>query len=373
MRRHGSPVYGRYDSGKVPDTVLPVHRRVFRLLKAAGKEFGHDMATRFAAALSFYTLFSLVPLLFLLVAVVGFVSSDSRMTRMDCETVSASAIPPTSSNPLDRAVLQVREVAGDAVADPIAELTCQASDNAGQALGIGILLAAFSGSSIFLHIQGVLNFIFQVPKSETKGLANLLLQRAIALLWAILLSVVVFVPILAVGAVNFVQDLVDVRWLQNVISLGVPLTSLIILVVVVGLTFQLLVKEKIPWQAARRGGLFTAIVGLVGAFGVGFYLRNFGGGGALGAVGGAAILLFFFNLMWVIYLFGAEVTKVYADYLVNGDVLSPSERQERQRREARERAVAAAANGSGTTSASGSVLAFLVGVVTGWLARQKNK
>lgn len=341
-----------------------MHNRIFRVLKAGGKEFGHDMASRFAAALSFYTLFSLVPLLFLLVAIVGFVSGDSTLAGADCDQVQAGSIPASATNPIDRALVQVRDVAGNDVADPLAQLACQANANAGSVLSIGVVLAAFSGSSIFLHVQGVLNFIFGVPASETKGIMNLVAQRAIALGSAIVLALLVFIPIVAVGAISFIQDLVDVPWLQNVLSWGVPLTSLIMLMVVVGLTFQLLVREKIPWQAARRGGMFTAVAGLLGAFGVGFYLRRFGGGGALGALGGAAILLFFFNLMWVIYLFGAEVTKVYADYLVNGDVIAPSERKKRD--------IAAQTVVVSETPRKGTgLVAFFVGLATGWMARRR--
>lgn len=328
------------------------------------------MATRFAAALSFYTLFSLVPLLFLIVAVVGFVSSDSVLTGNDCDSVAAATIPADAANPLDRAISQVSEVAGPVVADQLAQLTCQATANRQQALWIGIGLAAFSGSSIFLHLQGVLNHIFHVPQRRTKGIANMVIQRAIALGWALLLSVLVFVPIVAVGAVNFIQDLIDVAAIRSLLGVGVPLASLVMLVVVVALTFQLLTRAKISWQAARRGGLFTAVTGLVGAFGVGFYLRNFGAGGALGAVGGAAILLFFFNLLWVIYLFGAEVTKTYSDFLRHGDVMAPTKRLTSSQQA---RSLAAAGDGAEESPVRTGVMAFLIGLITGWAARKKGR
>ncbi len=349
---------------EVPDTDLSLHRRLFRFLKAAADEFGQDMATRFAAALAFYTLFSLVPLLFLVVGTVGFISSETAVTQSDCNTVQASAIPSDSTNPLDRALLQVNEVAGSAVADPLAQLTCQAATYRQSFLWIGIALAAWSASAVLQHIQGILNFIFQVPPDETRGFFNAVIQRGIALVSAIVLSALVFAPILAVGAVNFLRDLFDVAWLRNLLSFLVPVTSLALLVVVVALTFQLLVRIKIPWQAARRGGLFTALIGLIGAFLVGFYLNRFAGGGALGAIGGVAILLFFFNLMWAIYLFGAEMTKVYADYLVYGDIVAPSHRENDRRPEVVERPVPESALRTG-------VVAFAIGWVTGWLARRR--
>lgn len=325
------------------------------------------MAVRFAAALSFYTLFSLVPLLFLTVAIVGFVSTDSALTGAECDSVTVATIPSNSPNPLDRAILQAEEVAGREVSNQFAQLTCQAGANRQQALWIGIALAAFSGSSIFLHVQGVLNHIFMIPEERTQGVKNLVAQRGVALGSALLLAILVFVPLVAVAGVNFIRDLIGVTWVSNLVGVAVPLTSLLVLVVVTGLTFQLLTRAPISWQAARRGGIFTALTALVGAFLVGTYLRYFGGAGALGAVGGAAILLFFFNLMWMIYLFGAEVTKVYSDYLEYGDVMPPSLR-ERERRRARLEAARRQADTDSPVRTG--ILAFVIGLVTGWAARR---
>lgn len=361
----------------------PVHRRAFEILKAAGQEFGNDMGSRFGAALSFYTIFSLVPLLFLIVAVVGFVSSDSQLTPSEAEVAEAEEndrdacrdvgvddidADPRPANPLDRSLLQVRNVAGEPVADQLAQLTCQSSANRQQALWIGLALAAFSGSSVFLHVQGVLNFIFGTPDRRTRGLVNAAVQRGIAVGWALLLAILVFAPLVAVGAVNVLTDLVpaDVEWLSTVLGFAVPLTSLVLLVVVVGLTFQLLTRIHVPWRAARRGGLFTAVVGLLGAFGVGFYLERFGGGGALGAIGGVVILLFFFNLMWIIYLFGAEVTKVYTDYLAHGDIRAPHLRPEGPPEHP---PLSPPRSDSGARL---GILGFAAGVVAGWLARRKD-
>jgi membrane protein len=351
----------------LPHRHLPLHKRIFHLLKAAAEEFGNDFASRFAAALSFYTLFSLVPLLFLIVAVVGYVSSDSVLVADDCATVSADQVPGSPDNPLDRVIVQVGEVAGDQIADQIAQLTCQAYANRNPFLWIGIALAAFSGSSIFLHIQGVLNFIFEAPAERTSGIVNSVISRGIALAWAILLALVILAPLVAVAAVNFVRSLIDAPWLATLLQVAIPLSSLILLVVVVATTFQLLTRARISGRAARRGGLFTAVTGLLGAYLVGFYLGR-PLGGALGAIGGVAILLFFFNLMWMIYLFGAEVTKVYDDYLLHGDLVAPSSRvTQAETAPVTVRGLPA----RGDSPVRTGVMAFLIGLVTGWAARRK--
>lgn len=359
----------------MPDRKLPAHKRIFRIFVAAGKEFGEDKATRLAAALSYYTLFSLVPFLFLAVAAVGFLYEDSILTQVPCDLVDTGIIPDDTVNPLDRVILQVEDVAGEGVANELAYLTCEANVYRQGFLLIGIGLAAFSGSAIFLQVQGVLNQLFHVPGERIRGISAMVRQRVVALAAALFLAVLVLTPLVAVAGVNFVRDLIDVTWIRRTVGVAVPLSSLALLIAVVTLTFKWLTRARITWQAARRGGAFTALSGLVGAFLVGLYLSRAGTGGALGAVGGAAILLFFFNLMWIIFLFGAEVTKVYADFLAYGDVMPPSQRpggsafEPGDAEEDQPEVPQAAGRQTGDRI---GVMTFLLGLVVGWAARRRD-
>lgn len=367
---HERPSVRALRSAQVSQSDQPLHKRVYRILVAAGKEFGNDRATRLSAALSFYTLFSLVPLLFITVAVVGMVSADSALMGSSCDAVTLDVVPADPVHPVDRILRQVDEVAGREVADQLAKLTCQASDYAGSALSIGAILAAWSASSIFLHVQGVLNVLFHAPEERVHGLTATVIRRGVALVAALVLAVLVLTPLVAVAGVNFIRDLIAVAWLRGLLGVVIPLTSLVLLVIVVTLTFRLLTRAPIAWQAARRGGLFTALSGLAGAFLVGLYLSRFGGGGALGAVGGAAILLFFFNLMWTIYLFGVEVTKVYSDYLAFGDIMPPSERAEASTFEGGQPPDPDAEKVDSPWRSG--VMAFLIGLATGWAAKRRD-
>jgi uncharacterized BrkB/YihY/UPF0761 family membrane protein len=146
----------------------------------------------------------------------------------------------------------------------------------------------------------------------------MLWKRGVAFVSAVILAALVIVPVVAVAGVQYVnRSLVhdSVRWLKAVLAWGVPIVSVLLLMAIVGLTFQTMTSVTIPWRAAWRGGAATALVGLPAAFLVGTFLGWVGDEGTLGALGGVAILLFFFNLMWQVYLFGAEVTRVYAGVL----------------------------------------------------------
>src|SRR5690606_17821578 len=86
---------------------------------------------------------------------------------------------------------------------------------------------------------------------------------------------------------------------------------------------------------------------------------------------GVAILLFFFNLMWTIYVFGAEVTKVYADYLAYGDIAAPSERSAPLAVGAEDGEAAARESDAPESPWRTGIIAFLIGLVTGWSARRR--
>ena len=313
-------------------------RSLADIVKAAASEFGEDKAGRQAAALAYYTLFSIVPLLFVAVAVTAITLGPpvedlprDAEGNVDCNAVTESPLDTDSDRPLDRLVVQLDDVAGDAITDPVRILICQARDNATTSLSLGLLVAAFSASGIFLQVQGVLNWIFHVPDARVKGVVATIRRRLVALVSAMVLAILVLIPVLAVATVQFVLGLLPeaLDWLRALLGFTVPLISLALLIAVVALTFQALTAAHIPWQAARRGGAATSVVGLLAAFGVGQYLGGIGGGSStFGVLGGIAILLFFFNLMWIVYVFGAEVTKIYADYLEFGDVVAPHEREE---------------------------------------------
>ncbi|MPZ51540.1 MAG: hypothetical protein GEU79_02200 [Acidimicrobiia bacterium] len=338
---------------------LPLRQRLYRLLKNAIEEFGSDKAGRMAAALSYYTMFAMVPILFLAVGITGVVLSGQDVVGDIVE--------------------QAREFAGDTIADELGGVLDFVTTNSGSFIGIGALVAAFAASGIFLQTQGVLNAIFHTPEERTAGILSMVIQRGIALVAALLIAVLAFVPLLAVGAVGLIRRLLleipgmPVAAGTLLANVGVPLISVVMLMLVIAMTFHALVRVSVPWKAARRGGIFTAALILGGAFIVGLLIQyglistDSSGRSALGAFGGIAILLLFFNVMWQIYLFGAEVTKVYADYLEHGDFMTPSQRTEAS---LKARLLAtdspfAPPPSVGDTARTG-VTALLVGLVVGW-------
>jgi membrane protein len=321
------------------------------ILRAAAKEFLDDGGARLGAALSYYTLFSLVPLLFLTAAVAGYVFRDPDAVT---EVVEWGT-----------------DLAGEKVGDSLGSLVETVQEQRSGTLSIGIALSAFAAAGIFQQVQAVLGIIFHVPREKRRdGLVGWVVRRLIGIASAVGLAILVFTPLVAVAGIDWLIDLLpaDPGWLLSLVQFGVPISSVVMLMLVTGFTFQVLSAVKIPWKAALRGGATTAVIGLTAALLVGVYLNTAGATGTLGALGGAAILLFFFNLMWLVYLYGAEVTKTYSDYLRYGDVMQPTEREKALASSGRAPAHAAVSGATDTASERpAESRTFLAGAVLGWL------
>ena len=258
------------------------------------------------------------------------------------------------------------------VGSTIESLLESVRDERAGTLSIGLLIAAFTASNIFQQVQSVLAAIFHVPEAKRRtGAVGWVMRRAIGVVSTLVIATLVFTPIVAVAAIEFLVDLLpeSLSALEAVLRLGIPAVSLAMLIGVAGLTLQALTPVAIPWKAAVRGGATTALTGLTAASLVGIYLSRAAGTGTLGALGGAAILLFFFYLLLIVFVFGAEVTKVYADYLVHGDVVPPSERTAGPADPVTAASLGISAEAQPAKQGLG---AFVVGLAIGWLARRKD-
>lgn len=347
-------------------------KRAFELLKAAGKEFGEDKCSRMAAAIAYRTVFALAPLLLVAVAVAAlFLDSPAG----DCEPGSPGCV--TVQDQLVAEVAQISE----ALANTVDDIMENASDSASATGIIGTALFLFTASSLFFEIQGSLNTVFHAPEERTKGIMSTVRARGIGAL-AVLVLGAVLVVLLAANAIVSAAGSLLIDWIDAVglpgdllaplLSYAGPLVTIALLIVLFAIQFQTFTVVKIPWKSAWRGGAVTAIAFAFGALGLGAYFsfqasqENGVAFSAGGFAGGAVLILFLVFVLAQIYLFGAEFTKVYADYVKHGDIVQPSQRDVRRRDIP---AVEVRAAATKDLVATVGVFAFLAGLVVGWFRR----
>lgn len=279
----------------------------FDIIKAAGKEYGEDRAARMAAAVAYRSIFALAPLFLIAVFIFGLFLGD-RGARTEI---------------LD----SVRQFAGEAVREAMVDVLDNVADSSGSAGVIGFALLLWTGSSLFMELQNDLNDIFHVPRERTSGPIAFIKKRGLGFLFSVGLGVVLVSVVLLNSIWQFLGGLFPESFepIHNLITILTPLISLIVLPLVMALTFQVLSRVKVRWKAIWWGSFFTSVAFLAAAYGASLYFR-LSGPSAAGVAGSIFVILLLAFILSAVYFFGAEVTKVYNDYLENGNIKPPAER-----------------------------------------------
>jgi membrane protein len=282
--------------------------RVLHLLKSAAKEWSRDKCPQLGAALAYYTVFSLAPLILVLLGVFGLIYGSNEQAREKILDQLRYLIDPSG-------VKVLQDIANSA-AEPKAGILATA---------IGILIALFGASGIFGQLQDALNAIWAVKPKPSQGVWGFIRARFLSFAMVggvcFLLLVSLTVENLLRGLHSYLQSIVPGG---HYVGLGIfYVFDLAIIVLLFAMLFRYLPDAKIAWRDVWTGAALTAILFVVGKFLLGLYL----GSGAAGSAYGAASSLITL-LLWIFYsaqilLFGAEFTKVYAN--TYGSHIEPQE------------------------------------------------
>jgi len=268
-----------------------------------------DKAPQLGAALAYYTVFSLAPLILVLLAIIGVIFRDDPAGAWHKITQQMSYF-------LDPSALQVVQ--------NIAEKASQPGKSTIATI-IGITLAIFGASGVFGQLQDALNTIWGVKAKPTQGIWGFLRSRFLSFAMVagicFLLLVSLAIEALLKGFSHYVQSVLPGG---IVIAVTVYLVfDFAVVVLLFAMIFKFLPDVQIQWRDVWIGAIITAILFGIGKWLLGFYL----GSGAAGSAYGAASSLITL-LLWVYYssqilLFGAEFTQVYAAR--SGRAFKPSE------------------------------------------------
>ena len=280
----------------------------FSLLKQTFQEWMQDKAPQLGAALAYYTVFSLAPLILVLLAIVGVIFRDP--------SGAWHKITQQMSYFLDPSALQVVQNIAQKASQP---------GKSTIATILGIALALFGASGVFGQLQDALNTIWGVKAKPARGIWGFLRSRFLSFAMVagicFLLLVSLAIEALLKGFSYYVQSVLPGG---PVVALAVYLIfDFAAVVLLFAMIFKFLPDVQIQWRDVWIGAVMTAILFGIGKWLLGLYL----GSGAAGSAYGAASSLITL-LLWVYYssqilLFGAEFTQVYAARA--GRELKPSE------------------------------------------------
>lgn len=273
-------------------------RNAFSQLKQTFQEWLQDKAPQLGAALAYYTVFSLAPLVLVLLAIVGVIFRDDPAGTWDKITEQMGYF-------LDPSAVQVVQ--------SIAQKASQSGKSTLATL-IGVALAVFGASAVFGQLQDALNTIWGVKAKPGRGVWGFLRSRFLSFGMVAGICFLLLVS-LAIEALLKAFS----HYVQSVLPGGIVIALTIyvvfdfaVVVLLFAMIFKFLPDVEIQWRDVWIGAVITAILFGIGKWLLGFYL----GSGAAGSAYGAASSLITL-LLWVYYssqilLFGAEFTQVYA-------------------------------------------------------------
>jgi membrane protein len=274
--------------------------------KEAVSDFMEDGCMRMAAALSYYTVFALPPLLILILMIVGFFF-DPATVQEALRTQFGGLV---GAEGAEQIATIIQEANRPDTGGPLAAI-----------LGIGALILGATGA--FVELQAALNRAWDVePDPEAGGIWSFITKRllsfgmVLALAFLLLVSLALSAMLAAFGgalAALLPGGASDV--LLQILNLVV---SFVVISLLFAAMFKLLPDAKVAWRDVWVGAMVTALLFVVGKFLIGLYLGRSDPGSAFGAAGSLAILLVWIYYSALIVFLGAEFTQVWAEHRGTG-------------------------------------------------------
>lgn len=270
-------------------------RRAKAIFTTAVHGFRVHRLPRLAAALAYYTLFSLAPLLVIMFGIAGLVLGDDAGAQDDLFTQMESAVGEEITDTI-RSLVEARQEAGTG-GDIVAAV-------------VGSLLLFVGASGVFLQLQDSLNTVWDVPLAEVKGLMATLRKRVVGFAAVLLLGILLAVFVAGSTAVAFLAGEIS----ERLGGLGILVQMINVLVAFLGvslvtaLVFKYMPATEVPWAAAWRGGAITTVLMALGSAAIGLLFGYSSPGSSFGRFAALIVLLVFIYYISQIFFLGAEVT-----------------------------------------------------------------
>lgn len=288
------------------------YKEIFELLVQTFNDFMDDKAMKMSASLAYYTIFSIAPLLLIVIWLVGFLYGEV----LDGEQDAQGEIFEEFANLFGSdTAAQIQQI--------IQNISVSNKSGVGIAVGIGTLV--IGSTTIFMDIQESLNRIWGVKAKPKKGWLKMLLNRVISFSMVLGLGFLLIVSLIANGIIlamssqitQFLPEIsvVMVGW----INLGL---TFLVITCLFTFIFRFLPDARMRFKDVVGGALFTAFLFMLGRYLIALYMQYSAPASAYGAAGSIIVLLLWIYYSAAILYFGAEFTKAYAQRY--GDGVQPT-------------------------------------------------
>jgi membrane protein len=265
-------------------------------LREVFNEWSKDDALSLGAALAYYTIFSMAPLLVLVIAIAGLAFGRKAAQG--------------------EIVAQIQDTIGPAAAQTIEGMLARASHPASGLVATVVSLAtmAFGASGVFGQLQSALNRIWDVDRSKGGGIRGQLKKRATAFGMILGIGFLLLLSVAASAAISGIHALLAER--APILGQVLPLVnfglSFAMIAVLFAMVLKLLPEVRIEWRDVWLGALVTSLLFSIGKALIGVYLGRAGVTSVYGAAGSLVLLLLWIYYSAQLFLLGAEFTEVYS-------------------------------------------------------------
>ena len=269
------------------------------VLRDSFNGFLDDRCLKLSAALAYYTIFSLAPLLVLVISLTSIFFGE--------EAIRGEIFG------------QINGLVGNEAAKQIQDMikSVGLSGKTSTALAIGIVTLVLGATSIFVEIQDSVNLIWRVKPKPKKGWLKILKDRLLSSSLVVSLGFLLLVSLIVNGMVLALSTTLT-RYLPGigvyVISSLNFLISTAVVTILFGVIFKVLPDAKIGWKDVRWGAFFTALLFMLGRYLIGVYIETTGTSSTYGAAGSLIVILTWIYYTAAILYFGAEFTQAYANH-----------------------------------------------------------
>ncbi|RYD98193.1 MAG: YihY/virulence factor BrkB family protein [Sphingobacteriales bacterium] len=271
----------------------------FNILVKAGTGFADDKAPKLSAALAYNTIFSLPPMLLLIIVVGG--------TFYGEQAITGQLFGELKQFVGDDTAMQVQEV--------MSKINFQKNSTVATIISVVILIMGATG--IFVEIQDSLNMIWGVRAKAKKGFVKILLSRLLSFTMIIGFGFLLIVSLILNAVILGFSDFIlkQLPFIPvNMIGIVNTLFTFTVLLVLFMAIFKMLPDVKIKWRQVLPGAIVTTLLFFFGKYLIGLYISGNTMASLYGAAGSVIVLLLWIYFSSFILYFGAEFTKAYIEH-----------------------------------------------------------
>ena len=268
-----------------------------RVMRLAASEFDGDNGLKLSASLSYYTLFSMAPMLLIVISI-GSIILGKEAAEGHLYAEFEGLMGHSGAIQLQEMINNV-QISGDSYWVTI----------------VGMITFFFGATGVFIEIQDSINTIWSIKVKPKRGWVRFIFTRLLSFSMVVGIGFLLMVSLVLSAILSLMDawlnaNLISFSWLAYILSNTISVGAVLLLFAVV---FKVLPDAELKWRDVLVGAFFTATLFLVGKYMINLYLSRSSTVSAYGAAGAVVLIILWVYYSAIILYFGAEFTKVYAN------------------------------------------------------------